>query len=241
MRTKAMTQSPRKQSRIIRTFRKLAVSCHGNAILEFALVLPLIVAVSGGGLELANYMILRRKISDIASQVADNASRMGEGSGLAAKQVREIDVNDVFTGAAMQAKDIDLHLNGRIILSSLETNPDGGQWIHWQRCYGQKSHPSSYGDQGIGATGKGFAGMGPADSRVSAFEDNAVMFVEVAYSYVPIMPFKLVEFDDIVEISSFNVRDARDLGALLNPAPEAEVSSCTGGAPAAAATASLAI
>ncbi len=232
-----MTQSPRKQSRIIRTLRKLAVSCHGNAILEFALVLPMIVAVSGGGLELANYMVLRRKISDIASQVADNASRMGEGSGLAAKQVREIDVNDVFTGAAMQAKDINLHLNGRIILSSLETNADGGQWIHWQRCYGQKSHPSTYGDQGIGATGKGFPGMGPADSRVAAFEDNAVMFVEVAYTYVPIMPFKLLEFDDIVEISSFNVRDARDLGALLNPAPEAEISSCTGGAAAEAAAA----
>ena len=234
-----MTQSPRKRSRLIRTFRNLAVSCHGNALLEFALVLPLIVAISGGGLELANYMVLQRKISDIASQVADNASRMGEGSGLAAKQVREIDINDVFTGAAMQAKDIKLHLNGRIILSSLEVNADGGQWIHWQRCFGQKSHPSSWGDQGIGATGKGFPGMGPADSRVAAFEDNAVMFVEVAYSYVPIMPFKLLEFDDIVEISSFNVRDARDLATVLNPAPEAEISSCNGGGGAEAAASLL--
>ncbi|HMT42900.1 MAG TPA: pilus assembly protein [Chakrabartia sp.] len=226
---------------LIRTFRKLAISCHGNAILEFALVLPLIVAVAGGGLELANYMVLRRRISDVAAQVADNASRMGEGSGLAAKQVREIDINDVFTGAAMQAGDINLETNGRIILSSLEVNPDNGQWIHWQRCYGQKSHNSSYGNEGAGATGTSFPGMGPADARVTAFKDNAVMFVEVAYTYVPVMPMKLMNFGDIVETSSFAVRDARDLATLLNPAPEATVSTCAMGAAAPKAAAAMAI
>src|SRR3546814_13154337 len=47
----------------------------------------------------------------------------------------------------------DFRTHGRIILSSLERNDDGGQWIHWQRCYGDLDVESSYGEAGDGEEG----------------------------------------------------------------------------------------
>lgn len=221
-----MTRSPL-SARAARLSRRLIVAQSGTSLVEFALVFPLLISVSGGGLELANYTILRRQISDLAGQIADNASRVGSRTELQTTQLREVDINDVFAGAQLQAGPIDLKKNGRVILSSLERNADGGQWIHWQRCYGEKSHASSYGLQDAGKTGTSFPGMGPASARVKASAKTGVMFVEIAFTYKAIVPFGSNVFGDIKERSSFAVRDNRDYSRVYNPSPAAPVSTCS--------------
>jgi len=221
MKRTSRTQSTR------RFARALLLAEGGNALVEFGFALPLLVGVSTSGLEMANFMIAKRRVGDIAAQVADNASRLGDGSSLAAKQIREVDINDVFTGGDLQGSNLDFHANGRVILSSLEVNKDNGQWIHWQRCYGVKTHPSSYGSEGAGTTGTSFPGMGSPTARIKASKGNAVMFVEVAYTYKPLMPVSPFNFGTITEIASYTVRNTRDLDVgLVNPAPAAAVSTC---------------
>src|SRR3546814_6547403 len=84
----------------------------------------------------------------------------------------------LFRSVETQAGNLDFRTHGRIILSSLERNDDGGQWIHWQRCYGDLDVESSYGEAGDGEEGTDFPGMGFEGAEVTAAAGTAVMFVE---------------------------------------------------------------
>lgn len=217
------TQMPMKRSFL----RALRDHAGGIAMTEFALVLPIFVLLGTLGIEYTNYIVTKKRISEIAAQVADNASRMGDVSVLTNKPVSEAEINDLFVGAALQGGDhLALASRGRIILSSLERNSDGGQWIHWQRCFGAKEHPSTYGVEGAGATGTAFAGMGRAGTEVTAGQGTAVMFVEIAYGYTPIIGILPISLDDIVEVATYNVRDLRDLSQVY-PSAGVAASSCS--------------
>lgn len=206
---------PTISSRLSPFFRRMRTLPHdtgGLALIEFAYSLPFLTAIGIYGAELANYATVKMQISQVALHVADNASRIGENGVLQDIKIYESDINDLFTGAEMQAGDRDLATNGRIILSSLTRNGSGGQWIQWQRCDGALDHDSTYGEEGDGATGTSFQGMGPTGNKITASSGTAVMFVEVAYTYQPLFsdswvpgPTKMVEF------AAFNVRDDRDL------------------------------
>jgi len=198
----------------------------GVALTEFAFVLPVMLVLGIGGLDTANYVIAHMRISQVALHVADNASRMGERGVLVARKVYEADINDVMAGAEQDAGGMGLGTNGRVILSSLERNAQGGQWLHWQRCHGTLAHPSSHGTQGSGATGTGFPGMGQPASRITASAGQAVMFVEVAYRYRAISPLSPFDGRLIVYTGSYDVRDVRDLTQVYQTSPAAAVSSC---------------
>lgn len=188
----------------------------GIAMTEFAFTAPIILSLGMLGTETAYYSITHMQVSQIAMQVADNASRVGEDSVLVSRKVYEGDIRDVFIGARELGSNLDFFENGRIILSSLEQNSDGGQWIHWQRCIGAKAHESSYGDAGDGASGTSFPGMGESGSEITASSGTAVMFVEVAYDYPGITPFNFMENEELVYTAAFNVRDSRDLTQLYS-------------------------
>ena len=210
--------------------RALRRDNRGLAMIETAFTMPTLIFAGLAGLEVANLMITHTRVSGIALSVADNASRIASGSNLALPQVREVDVNDVFTGAQLQGGNINIQANGRIVLTSLETNASGGQWIHWQRCFGAKNWGSNYGIEGTGASGTAFPGMGPAGREVKASLGNPVMFVEVFYEYQPFMFDSWIGSKRIDYEAAFTVRDPRDTSNIFNPAPAAVVRGC-GGAP----------
>lgn len=199
--------------RTLPLFRRLKRNTSGLAAIEFALTLPFLLGAGLMGLEVANRTIVEMRISAIASQMADNAARIGDQSMLAKRKIYEFDINDLLYGAEYQgAERLDLYQHGRVIISSLEVVPgtEDQQYIHWQRCMGAKNHNSSYGAEGDGEI-NGISGMGPVGSQVIAFEGEAVMFVEISYDYQAIFipPFG---FDDEVQaIASYPVRSDRDL------------------------------
>lgn len=203
----------------------------GVAMVEMAFTLPIMVLIGFGGLEIASLTLANTRISQIALTAADNAGRIASGSNLATPQVREIDINEVFTGAQLQSGDLNLQTNGRIILSSLQVHPThGGQWIAWQRCYGNRpSSPSSFGLQGAGTTAPGITGMGPAGRQITAVAGSAVMFVEIVYNYQPLLYGQWLGTRVIRSTAAFTVREPRDYSTVNNPAnpsPAAIVSSC---------------
>lgn len=182
-------------------------------MIEFAMVLPFLLILMSSGLELANYVIASKRIGEIAGQLADNASRMGDQTVIRNKPISEAEINDVFIGAQLQAGGIDLTGdNGRIILSSLEADEDGRQAIAWQRCVGSLNHPSSFGEQGE----TGVSGMGPIGNQVAAAPGTAVMVVEIAYRYQRLVPLISLPLDQITEHAAFTVRDERDLSQIYN-------------------------
>ncbi len=197
--------------------RRLLGNTSGLAAIEFALAFPLLLSVGLTGLELTNRAVVQMQINQLAVHVADNASRIGDQSQLEDRRIYEGDIQDLFYGAEVQASThLGLYDRGRIIISSLEVVPDSDpeeQYIHWQRCMGAKVHPSSFGVEGDGLGGA-FPGMGPAGEEVIAFADEAVMFVEIAYDYDPLIgnPFGIPA--TIRSTATFTVRDDRDLSQL---------------------------
>jgi hypothetical protein len=199
----------------------------GVVIIEMAYTLPFLLLLGFGGMEIANLTLANTRISQITLSASDNAARIASGSNLTTPQVREVDINEVFTGAHLQSGDLNFQANGRMILSSLETNADGGQYIRWQRCFGNRgSSPSSYGVAGVGITGTAFPGMGPAGREVKAAAGSAVMFVEVYYTYQPLLFGSWLGPQTIRSTAAFTVRESRDLSQVYNPSPTAPVRNC---------------
>jgi hypothetical protein len=194
----------------------------GVAATEFALALPFLLGSGLMGLEVANRAIVSMQINQIAAQIADNASRIGDTSTLENRKIYESDIDDLLRGAELQAAgSVGLFKHGRVIVSSLEVVPgtEDQQYIHWQRCAGEKHHVSSYGLEGDGLTA-GLAGMGPGGHEVWAFKDEAVIFVEVAYDYQPLVGTTFGMPREIDSTASFTVRDDRDLSQIYQRDPE---------------------
>ncbi len=202
----------------------------GIAITEFAICLPLLLLMISAGIELTNFVMVRQQVSQLALQVADNATRIGTQTSVQT-QVNEKQVNDLFQGANLQATGMDFQRNGRIILSSLEVDedPPKGQYIHWQRCYGSLAYPSSYGVEGDGKkTNKGsFTGMGPTGGKITALPGIPAIFVQIGYQYQPIITSRFVPTGPITETATMLVRDSRDTsGPGINPVAGVTPSTC---------------
>lgn len=206
--------------------RKLRQSSSGVAMIEFAFSAPILLTMGLVGSETAYFAITHMRVSQVAMQVADNASRVGELDMLVARQVFERDINEVLVGAEKYGESFRLFENGRVIVSSLQRNADGGQTIRWQRCRGAKVYNSSFGLEGIGATGTSFQGMGPTGRQIQASSGTAVMFVEVAYDYKPLTPFSAFGNRTITYTAAFNIRDQRDLTQIYNTNPAGPVARC---------------
>jgi hypothetical protein len=213
-----------------RPLRQLGSDTGGVAFVEFAYSLPIFLALALSGLEITNYVSTRMRVSQVALHIADHAARMGEGDPLAARTISERQINDVLTGAGLQAGGLDLYTNGRVILSNLQPianpNPTDRYRITWQRCRGSQAHASSYGTVASTATTP-IAAMGPAGQQVKAPVDSATMFVEVYYRYTPIIASDLAPSLQMTEIASMVVRERRNLAVPIPNPESAPVSDCT--------------
>ncbi len=206
----------------------------GVAMVEFAYSLPILLTFSLGGAELTNYSQVRLRVSQAALHVADNASRIGAGDVLAAKQISEAQINDLLIGVGLQAGELELFTNGRVIISSLEPvanpNPTGRYQIAWQRCRGDADYDPEYGDEGD----TNLVGIGPTGAQVIAPEGGATMFVEVYYEYQPLIlevgsennKLNFIKDYEIREVAAMTVRDSRDLTQIWNN-ENAPVATCT--------------
>ncbi|VAW03264.1 hypothetical protein MNBD_ALPHA04-102 [hydrothermal vent metagenome] len=192
---------------------RLAKNKSGLALTEFAYSLPIFTGLGMVGLETAHFTVTQLRVSQAALNLSDNASRMGQATSSAtARTVFEGDVNQMLTGMQLQAANIDLFEKGRVVLSSLEMNGDGGQWIHWQRCAGDKTtYTSAYGPENTGSSGTGFAGMGESGNEITATSGSGVMFVEVFYEYEPLFGDMFYTDRVIRHQAAFNIRDTRNL------------------------------
>jgi Flp pilus assembly protein TadG len=209
-----------------RLIARLARSSSAVSAVELGLSMPLLMGLSLAGIEVVNLALIHVQLNQLAITVADNASRAKQTQVNGAPRFREHDVNQVFRAAALQSEELDIPTRGRIVLSSLQVNGSGGQWIAWQRCWGKNTWASRYGPQGTGATGTAFKGMGYTSTKMTADSGTAIMFVEIAYDYKPffvgsILPSKLIRKE-----AALYVRDDRDLTQIYNPSPTQTVASC---------------
>lgn len=195
---------------------RLARARRAVALVEFAYTLPLFTTMSLTGAELTNYVTTKMRVGQTALHLADHAARLGSGSLLQAKTISENDINDVLTGAGLQAGELELYTRGRVVISSLEPvaspNTTNRYKIVWQRCRGSAAYTRAYGTTGQ----TNMTGMGPAGRQVTAPDNGATMFVEVHYQYRPIVLAAFAPTTTMTEIASMTVRDRRDTSQVYN-------------------------
>lgn len=205
---------------------RLARNTAAVSAVELGLAMPFLMGLSLTGVEVVNLALIHVRLNQLAITVADNASRAKQTQVNGAPLFREFDMNQVFRAAALQAEDLDMPNRGRVIVSSLQVNGSGGQWIAWQRCWGKNTWASRYGVQGTGSSGTSFAGMGYTTTKMTADPSTAIMFVEVAYNYKPFFLGSILPSKVIRKEAALYVRDDRDLSGIKNPAPTQPVASC---------------
>ncbi|WP_380783566.1 TadE/TadG family type IV pilus assembly protein [Sphingomonas sp. R86520] len=181
--------------------------------MEFALALPIVLLLGLTGIEYANWTVTRMQVSQLALQLADNASRMGTAAS-GGKVVYEANISETFAGTQLQSGALDLNTKGRAFLSSLEptdvtaTAPTA-YTIRWQRCYGSlTAQASRYGLQGNSKP----SGMGATGQLVKPLPQGATMFAEVYYPYTPLFSSVIVPSTYFDETASMVVRDQRIIG-----------------------------
>lgn len=181
----------------------------GVSITELALALPILLTLGLYGTELAYMAMVKMRVAQIATSVADNASRLGQtDNSSVTPTVTESEIDSVMSGALTQGSTFNFGANGRIILSSLEINPaTNGQWIHWQRCRGSLVRSSAY-----GTTKTAVTGMGKTGHLIKASTNSAVMYVEVYYAYQPLFGTMFAKNNTVFyQEAAYQIRDDRSL------------------------------
>ena len=153
----------------------------GVSVIEFAIGLPVFLTAILGGLEVANMAIMQQRVTEIASEIAQNSARGND-------QIDEADVSQIMTGARLSAEGSPILTQGRAVLSSVRLNAaKNGQWIEWQRCEGDnKTIKSTYGIQGKGKTDATLVQVGAAPG-LKAVDGVNIMVVEVTTTYQPLI------------------------------------------------------
>ena len=198
--------------RFRKTLRQLRSSKSGLALIEFAYSLPIFMGLGLYGTEIAFLAVTQMNVSQSALTLADNASRMGQTvTGSNGRVVFETDIGSVFAGVRLQGERFNLLQNGRVILSSLETDTNGQyQRIRWQRCIGLLQVQSDYGVQGtFERDTPTFIGMGPAGDEIRAERGSAVMYVEIFYDYNGLFGDTFVSGRRLKQEAAFSIRDDR--------------------------------
>lgn len=185
--------------------RRLVRDRSGVAMIEFALSLIFLLPVALVGIELANLAVVTLRLNQLAMMVSDNVARY-RGS------IDEAQVDEVMTGVAFAGRAIDFGGQGRVIVSTMESNgltgTQAGYKITWQRCFGAKNVTSSYGLEGAGGSDATLAaGMGPAANKVKPVDNSALIFAELRYTYRPIVGTGFMPAREMSSIQSFTVRD----------------------------------
>jgi len=182
------------------SFRRLRQDRSGASMVEFALCLPVLMSLILVGLELTNFVLANHRVRQIAAMTADNASRLRT-------QMSEAYVNQLFVGVQKAGAAIQFQNRGRVILSSVQNNAAAnGQWIRWQRCYGNLSRAPKYGTQGKGQSD----GTLPNINGLVAQPGSAIMYAEAEYEYKPLIGSSVLKNRRIRHELAFIVRQRTD-------------------------------
>lgn len=154
---------------MIRLIRKWLSARHGSVLVETALLLPLLLILLLGGIEVSRMVMVTYKLQKTAGTVADLVSRQ--------ETVSTTTVDGIFEAIPHVMAPFNLGINGLVTVSSV-TGTSDGMIVNWQRAGGGELVTTS----GVGSVG------GPAtlpDGMVLR-EGVTAIASEIAFVYTPL-------------------------------------------------------
>lgn len=212
-------------SRLQTLTRRFRSDVRGLAMIEFAIVAPVLLTLGLAGAEITHMAVAVMRVNQISTAISDNVARVRDS-------IDESDVNEALLSAKFIGGGIDFSANGRVVVSSVEPNgkeaPNSGQYIRWQRCTGALNTTDSqpkYGTQSKGQNDNTLPYMGSSTRKIVAGPGSALIFVEVTYRYQPLVSSRFFGTPTLRSESVYNVRERNT--QVLATAPGTTASVCT--------------
>ncbi len=147
--------------------RNLAADRRGVIALEFALVLPVLILLCFGTVEVGRFVLLQMKLDQLAAAVADLGTRE--------RTLSVATVDDIFAAGAHIVQPFDLAADGRITLSGIGRAAGDEPRVLWQRrSGGTLDVPSETGTVG---------GLATLPDEIVLGVGQTVVVAEVSFSY----------------------------------------------------------
>jgi len=163
----------------------------GIAMVEFALVLPILTVLAAGSFEVARYALILQKLDRIVSTLSDLVARSGD------ETMTETEISNIMDSALYMAQPFDISGDSMMILTSVEGRAGQPPEILSQRSSG--TVPG--GQSAIGNTLGGDAILPPsfldAGSGETLSDGETLIVAELIYSYSPYLTGGLGFFSDI--------------------------------------------
>lgn len=149
----------------------------GVAIVDFALIVPVLVFLLLGAMEVGRYVLLNQKLSRVAISTSDLVSR--------AKHAVAADIDQVFAAVDYTLSPFNLGANGIVFVTSVSTDDPPNPKISWQMSGGgTATYESSVGSK-----------VGGAANLPSGFTmdvNQNIIIAEVFYNYQPFFFGKVI-------------------------------------------------
>ncbi|WP_281300932.1 MULTISPECIES: TadE/TadG family type IV pilus assembly protein [unclassified Iodidimonas] len=180
----------------------------GSILIETALVLPVLLLLLAGAVEMGRFMLANQKLSSLASSMADMVSQAEDG-------ITENEITQIFAAMNHVSKPFDMNQQGRVILSGAIGTDNQGNRINWQRCEGAliglMSEIGNEGETQVALPGSLILGEG----------DMAII-AEAYFHYEPLIFSGFFDAVDLRSSASFRPR----FGAMDQITPDGLPQSC---------------
>lgn len=178
----------------------------GVAILEFALLSPLMIAMILSGFELGNYALAHNRVQRLAAMTADLVAQSGTGK----IGATEAQIYDLFNAIDLTAQPFDLRTHGRVVITAVKGTDDNNDGkvenrILWQRFDGRyvAAKPALGCNMTTDVAALPNARMLPLD--------EILFHVQVTYEYQPVFsnwPMQFLKFEpDFTRSAMYRARN----------------------------------
>ncbi len=164
-------------SRLNRYFSAFRRAEEGIAYFEFALMLPMLIALLMGTVEVTRYILITEKVQKVSMVVANVVAQ--------AQSISNADMGNIVTSAAQIMQPFTFGANGYVIITSVTqtgtesvSNPPK---VSWQYTGGGNMSPAP--GSKIGTTG----GTATLPNNIPLNANDNIIVTEVFYNYTPMM------------------------------------------------------
>jgi len=163
----------------------------GSILIETAILLPILLTLLAGAIELSRLLLAQQKVSGLSAQTADMVAQAEFG-------LSESQVNDIFAAIEHVSQPLNLEAVGRVIVSGVIGTGGGDNEIVWQRCTGVHDADSDIGNEG--ATGVSVPG------GITLAQNEMAVVAEVTMTYEPLIFAGFFEELDLTSDATFRPR-----------------------------------
>lgn len=164
----------------------------GVAMVEFAMILPLLMLLAGGSFEVARYALMTQKLDRIAATLSDLIARSD------VEDITEAEISNIVDSALYMAQPFDISSGSMVVLTSVQGRTGQAPEILSQRVDGSISGVSSPIGSTVGGDATLPAAFPDAGSGETLADGETLIIAEVYYDYSPYLTGSMGFFGDML-------------------------------------------